>query len=47
MGQSQGEISTAWEIADYQDDIKEQRLDRATHEAKDVVDLMGRIGDWA
>ncbi|KAL1637502.1 hypothetical protein SLS56_000640 [Neofusicoccum ribis] len=43
---SSADISGAWEIEDWQDDVKAMREKRASEDAMEVVELMGRIGEW-
>lgn len=47
MGRSTEGISGAWEIEDWQEDVKIQRLQKASEDAREVVELMGRIEAWA
>ena len=46
MGRSSADISGAWEIEDWQDDVKAMREKRASEDAMEVVELMGGIGEW-
>ncbi|GME64605.1 uncharacterized protein LTHEOB_8682 [Neofusicoccum parvum] len=46
MAMSSADISGAWEIEDWQDDVKAMREKRASEDAMEVVELMGRIGEW-
>lgn len=48
MGRSRGNISAAWEVEDWQDDVaREEAMRKASDDAREVVELMGRIEAWA
>ncbi|KAB2573887.1 hypothetical protein BFW01_g3614 [Lasiodiplodia theobromae] len=43
-----GNISAAWEVEDWQDDVaREEAMRKASDDAREVVELMGRIEAWA
>ncbi|KAL1636967.1 hypothetical protein SLS58_009574 [Diplodia intermedia] len=48
MAMSTAGISAAWEVGDWQDDVaRRRRIKRAGDDAREVVELMGRIEAWA